>query len=130
MKSLKKILVLIVLTFGLLIGSTEIALGQSTILDNDSCICYTDNQDKRATECLKNASSRDSLLTNSLIRIKGFKELSIKNDKIILENQERLSEVTKQLNKANLKLKISKRLTNIGLPIAFCGGAALILLLK
>lgn len=119
MKSLKVILVQIVLIFGLLIGKQEIVLGQSTIQDSTDCICYTDNQDKRATECLKHALSRDSLLTNALIRLNGFKELSSKNDSIIFENNKRLLKVTKERNIAYSKLKMSVRLTKIGLPVSF-----------
>lgn len=50
----------IALLFLMLIGSTEIVYGQQ--LTQDSCICYTDTQDKRCLECLVNKPKQDSII--------------------------------------------------------------------
>jgi hypothetical protein len=60
----------------------------------------------------------------------NFKDVLKVNDKIILENNKRLSEVKKTLNKTELKLRISKRLTMFGVPVAFGAGILTVILLK
>ena len=78
MKDFKKKYLLIVLLFGILIGNTEIAYGQSSIHDRDSCICYTDNQDKRALECLINSPKKDSLISNLSLQLFNFRKIDNK----------------------------------------------------
>ena len=77
-----------------------------------------------------NKSKIDSLLNNALIRINGYEGVLKKDDAIILETNKRLSEVKKTLSSTELKLKISKRLTFFGVPIAFGGGILFALLLS
>jgi len=107
----------IVLLFGSLTVGITILSGQS--LTQDSCICYTETQDKRANECLYNKPKRDLLLKNALTQISTLDSLSQVDNQIISEKDKRLTELTKSLKTTNLKLKISKRLTFYGVPISF-----------
>ena len=118
----RKRLLQIVLICGLLFGSTGIVYGQSLTLDNDSCICYTDNQDKRALECLINKSERDSLLQNQALQILNYKSVLDKDSKIITLNNEMIKKQKNTIKMIAIKLKISKTMTLVGAPIALLGG--------
>ena len=118
MKNLKLIVLLITI---LTIKSTAFTQNFS----NDSIKCFTYDQVRKITKSIKQGQLCDSISHNQELQIINFKELSIKNDSIILENNKRLLEVTKTLNTTKLKLKISKRLTFLGVPIALGGGLLL-----
>lgn len=130
MKQSKKMLVLTALLFGLLMTLPEIVLGSTITLNNDSCICYTTSQDKRCLECLINTVKKDSLNQNLQLQILNFKEV-VRNDrelKLMLNNK--VSVLEKDLNITRTKLKISKRLTMFGVPIALGGGFLIAVLLR
>mgnify|MGYP003653457246 CR=1 FL=1 len=108
----------------------EIVLGSTITLNNDSCICYTTSQDKRCLECLINTVKKDSLNQNLQLQILNFKEV-VSNDrelKLMLNNK--VSVLEKDLNITRTKLKISKRLTMFGVPIALGGGFLIAVLLR
>ena len=130
MKQSKKMLVLTALLFGLLMTLPEIVLGSTITLNNDSCICYTTSQDKRCLECLINTVKKDSLNQNLQLQILNFKEV-VRNDrelKLMLNNK--VSVLEKDLILTRTKLKISKRLTMFGVPIALGGGFLIAVLLR
>ena len=60
----------------MLIGNIEIAYGQQLIHTDCKGIHYTDNQDKRALECLINTPKKDSLIDNLSLQIINFKEIT------------------------------------------------------
>jgi len=47
-----------------------------------------------------------------------YKSLSARDENIIALNNAKILRVEKELNKTNLKLKISKKMTVIGVPVA------------
>ena len=107
------------LWFGMLIGLSVTAYGQFSIHPDCKGLHYTDRQDKNCLACLINQPKKDSLLQLQELQIMMFKDVSIKNEAIITENNKRLTEVTKQRDKANKQLKASVRLTKYGIPISF-----------
>jgi len=122
MKKLKSILLKIAFIFGVLTVGQGIVYGQSSIQDSCTGIHYTDNQDKRCQECLINKLKKDSLIENALMQIKTLEAVNLKNDSIARANEEMLSGVKKTLSRTELKLKISKRLTAFGVPLAITTG--------
>jgi len=107
--------------------SSLILCSQTTSTDS---LSFSKEQAVKIMQDLKRLDLCDSINQNQELQIINFKEVLKVNDKIILENKERLAEVTKTLNNTKFKLKISKRLSTIGIPVAICGGAAIVLLLK
>lgn len=102
--------------FGILIVTIGTVSGQLLIHPNCKAIHYTDEQDMRCLECLLNFSERDSLLQRLFVN-------DMECDSIIGWSNEQksivtiqLSKKTKQLNRANLKLKISGNLVKFGIP--------------
>ena len=118
MKTTRQKLLQIALLFGILTGSIETLLGQSTTLDNCTGIHYTDNQDKRCNECLVNQLTKDSVMIDLKHEMNYYKSLSARDENIIALNNAKILRVEKELNKTNLKLKISKKMTVIGVPVA------------
>jgi hypothetical protein len=84
----------------------------------DSLKCFTYSQVRKITAEIKKAEVCDSIIQTQQLQIINFKEVLSRDNQIILENNKRLSELTKQLNRTELKLKISKRLNFYGVPIA------------
>jgi len=128
MKLSKRILLPIALLFGTLIVDIEIASGQSII--QDSCICYTDNQDKRANECLVNQIKKDTIIKNHQREIKHF-EIQIsefESQKQI--NEQRVKELGETLSKTKKRLNFSLTLNKYGIPIALGGGFVIGLIIK
>ncbi len=114
----------------MVVGFTETVLGQSLIHPDCEGIHYTDEQDKRCLECLINTVKKDSLNQNLQLQILNFKEV-VRNDrelKLMLNNK--VSVLEKDLNITRTKLKISKRLTMFGVPIALGGGFLIAVLLR
>lgn len=103
-------------------GTQETVYGQFLIQDNDSCICYTTNQDKRALECLKTSISKDSLLQNQKLQILNYKSAVATDKEIISLNNAMIDDQKKSIKSLNLKLKVSKKLTIIGVPTAIVAG--------
>ena len=118
MRNLKLIVLLITILL-----TSSIAFTQN--FSNDSIKCFTYKQVRKITKSIKQGQLCDSISQTQQLQIINFKELSIKNDSIILENNKRLLEVKKTLSNTALKLKISKRLTFFGVPIALGGGLLL-----
>ena len=115
MKDFKKKYLLIVLLFGILIGNTEIAYGQSSIHDRDSCICYTDNQDKRALECLINSPKKDSLISNLSLQLFNFRKIDENLRTLIVDKDIQIVEKDKNINKISLNLVRSRKMTKASL---------------
>lgn len=123
MKYLKTILLLIII---LSLNSTA----SSQIILNDSLTCFNEVQLKKIVKDLKKVEVQDSIIQTQQLQIINFKEVLTVDNKIIAENDKRLSELTKELNRTNLKLNISKKLTFFGVPIALGSGFILGILIN
>ena len=93
-----------------------------TSLDSSQTKCFTYPQVKEITKAIKKGAICDSIAQNQELQIIHFKEVLKVNDNIIAENNKRLSEVIKERNKANTKLKTSVQITKFGIPFALGGG--------
>ena len=91
MREYQKTLLPIVLLFIIAVGHTEIAYGQPSLTDNDSWICYTDEMDKKALECLINTPKKDSLISNYSLQILNFKQIMSNQDVVLQDNVETIS---------------------------------------
>lgn len=118
MKGLNTILLPIVLLFTVVVGRTETACAQSSL--NDSCICYTDDMDKKCLECLVNKPRKDSLIYNYSLQIINFKTVVANNKTIIADLENKSLEDNKKIQKQSLALKRTRRMVKIG----FFGGLA------
>lgn len=97
---MKKIIILLILS-----TSSFLLVAQNP----DSCICYTDEMDKIALECLVNKAKKDSIITNQQLQIINFKEV-INNDSVIKTDLRTGNEVLKAENhQLNLKLTRAKK---------------------
>lgn len=108
----------------MLTGKSETASGMQSI-QNDSCICYTDKQDKNCLECLINKPKKDSIIQIQALQIINFKDV-VRNDneqKSLLINQ--AEDLKKSLNIANKKVDFWRKLSKYGLPVGIIGGAFL-----
>ena len=114
MKGIKSILLLTVI---LLINLT--AFTQTSL---DSLKCFTIPQAKEIAKELKKGILCDSIIQNQELQILNFKEVLKVNDNIILQNNKRLLQVTKERNKANKKLNSLLQFTKFGIPVAIGGG--------
>lgn len=85
---MRKVFLRTLLLFGVLIGAQGIVFGQSSI--QDSCICYTDKQDKRCLECLINAPKKDSIINLQNEHISILNKKLNKSYREILDRQEKL----------------------------------------
>ena len=119
MKSLKKVSILIVLWCGMLISGQGTLFGQPLIHDNDSCICYTINQDKRCLECLINQPKKleqISLLKSDTLLLRGkISEFKAQNEYLLGD----ISELKESLLNSEKKRKFGLNLNKYGLPISF-----------
>ena len=113
MREYQKTLLPIVLLFIIAVGHTEIAYGQPSLTDNDSCICYTDEMDKKALECLINTPKKDSLISNYSLQILNFKQIMSNQDVVLQDNVETISKQEDELQKINLHLVRAKRNTKV-----------------
>jgi len=104
MKGLKAILLPIVLLFIIVVGRIEIVLGQPSLTNTDSCICYTDAMDKKALECLVNAPKKDSLISNYGLQILNFKTIVRNQEAILGDNQKTIEDLNIDNQKINLRL--------------------------
>lgn len=102
---------------------------QTTLIPEDS-VCLTAEDARVIFKDLQLFQYCDSIRTEQAAQISIIKRVLKTNDNIIAENNKRLSEVIKERNTANKKLKISTKLSIYGIPVAFGAGAALILFLK
>ncbi len=109
-------LLMIALIFGTAIGSTKIASGQSLIQDSCTGIHYTENQDKRCNECLVNRVKKDSII-NRLLKdsylVDSIFNASNEQKSVLLVQ---LDDKERSLDKANLRLKISRTINKFGIP--------------
>lgn len=115
MKLLKTTLLLTII-----LSLNSIAFSQ-TIL-NDSLTCFNKDQLIKIVKDLKKVDIQDSIIQTQGLQIINFKDVLKVDKQIIQQKDERLLELTKSLKATNLKLKISKRLTFYGVPIAFGTG--------
>ena len=104
MKGLKAILLPIVLLFIIVVGRIEIVLGQPSLTNTDSCICYTDAMDKKALECLVNAPKKDSLISNYGLQILNFKTIVANQETILGDNEITIQKLNDENQKINLRL--------------------------
>lgn len=97
----------------IVLGSTEIAFGQSSLIKKDSCICYTDNMDKKALECLINNPKKDSLISNYGLQIVNFRSVVTKQEVMIVDLEKVGLEKDEKIVKLNLHLSRSRRLVKL-----------------
>ena len=114
MKYIKLIVLLITI---LTINSTAF-----TQTSSDSLKCFTYEQAREIANKLKKAHLCDSIAQNQALQIFNYKSVLDKDNKIIDLNNEMLDKQQKQIKVLGIKLKISKRLTFIGVPSAIIGG--------
>ena len=93
----------------------------SQTVTNDS-ICFDLATSKKIIKDLNRLDYSDSIINTLHIQIRGFNELSLINDSLIAETDLRLLDVKKDLNKSNLKLKITLKLFKYSVPISIGGG--------
>ena len=80
--------------------------------------CFTYEECRVMFKDIKRANIGDSIIQNQELQIINYKTiLSNSNEQISLLNGQ-VTNKQKELNTANLKLKISKRLTTFGIPIS------------
>lgn len=79
---------------------------------------------------IKRGEICDSIRINMSLQITNFKEVVRKDNDIIKLHENRIATLNEDLGKANKKLKISKKLTTFGIPIALGGGFLIGVLLK
>ena len=97
---------------------------QTTPIQEDS-VCLSASDARIIFKDLQLFNLCDSIRQNQSLQIKHFKSVLITDNQIISETNKRLLDVTKTLNTTKLKLKISKRLTFFGVPVAVGGGLLL-----
>ena len=122
MKGLNEILLQIVLLFGVLVFNTEILCGQSLTPNNCTGIHYTENQDKRCLECLINTTKKDSLIQNYALEIFNYREITVKQNLIILDLDFGLNNEREKSSNLELKLGRSRRNLKIGIGVGFVSG--------
>ncbi|MDD3875397.1 MAG: hypothetical protein PHT69_02135 [Bacteroidales bacterium] len=115
------------ITLSILFLSGIVSLAQTP----DSCICYTDDMDKAALECLVNSPKKDSLIQNLSLQLYNTNQINqnLSTINIDLENE------SKRLNKENgqIKLNLQKlknRTTIIGVGCFSIGVGATIFIFK
>ena len=97
----------------------------------DSCICYTDEMDKKALECLVNAPKKDSLIQNLSLQLHNSNKiagnLTVINNDILKQN----NDLIKENNEINLHLeKVKNRTIYIGVGCFSLGVGTAIYLYK
>ncbi len=100
--------------------NTETVFGQ--LLIPDSCICYTDNQDKRANECLINRPKDKKLINNLELekRQLKFQIVVYKHQKKI--NEDNIQDLSVTLTKTKKRLNTSISLNKYGIPLSLGAG--------
>jgi hypothetical protein len=93
-----------------------------TSLDSNRVKCFTYEQLKEITKAIKKGVICDSIAQNQELQILHFKDVLKVNDNIILENNNRLTEVIKQRDKTKSKLKTSIQITKFGIPLSLGAG--------
>lgn len=124
MIALKKITVLIHL---LLISYSSVC--QTTQIKEDS-VCLTAEDARIIFKDLQLFEICDSIRSNQALQINHFKNVLKNDQQQILLHTSRISKLDKELQKTTLKLKISKKLTFFGVPIAFGAGIITVLILR
>tara|TARA_R110002167_G_scaffold224191_1_gene429593 strand:+ start:1824 stop:2192 length:369 start_codon:yes stop_codon:yes gene_type:complete len=114
MKYIKLIVLLIVI-----LTTSSIAFTQTS---SDSLKCFTYKQLKEITKELKRANLCDSINEIQHLQINSYKSILDKDSKEIALNNEMIKKQKNKIKIIGIKLKISKRLTFIGTPVALLGG--------
>jgi len=78
---------------------------------------------------LKRLDYCDSITFNQQTQIMNFKDIIDLDNRIITEDRKRQLELTKTINKANIKIKVLKRISIYGIPIGFGAGIITAILL-
>ena len=91
-------------------------------ISSDSVKCFSYEQCRKIAADLKKGEICDSISQNQELQILNFKEILRKDEEVILLNNEKIGRQEKELNTLNLKFKISKMTTKIGIPTAIIGG--------
>jgi hypothetical protein len=103
----------------ILLMSSLTLCSQNTSKDS---LCFSKPQAVKILKDLKRLEYCDSITQNQAFQIINFKSISRKDFEIIALKNGKISRQEKEINTLGLKLKISKRLTLVGLPAAIIGG--------
>ena len=93
-------------------------------------LCFSKEEAKLIMQDLKRVNLLDSIIINQELQIINFKSVLRNNKEQILLFTNRNTKISKELDKTYLKLKLSKKLTFFGVPIAFGGGILTAILLS
>jgi hypothetical protein len=88
----------------------------------DSVKCFTYDQVKIITAEIKKAEICDSIQKNQSLQIFNFKEIVLKDKEIITLHEEKIIDQNKSIRKLDLKLKLAKNISLVGIPAAFVLG--------
>ena len=88
---------------------------QTTSTDS---ICFSKVEAIRLFKDLKKLDVFDSIISNQSLQIYNFKEIVINDKQQILLHTNMIARKQKELNVTNLKLKISRKLSVIGIPVS------------
>ena len=125
----KPIIKLIVFSVAFL-TMTSTLYSQPILTDDKKEKCFTYEQAKQIFIDLKKGELCDSISQNQALQIINFKEVVKKDLELDALNKKFIADQGKEINTANLKLKISKRLTFVGVPVALVGGFIFGVLIK
>ena len=92
-------------------------------------ICFSVTQAKTIMKDLKRLDYCDSITFNQQTQIMNFKDIIDLDNRIITEDRKMQLELTKTINKANIKIKVLKRISIYGIPIGFGAGIITAILL-
>lgn len=88
----------------------------------DSIKCFTYEQARKIAAKIQKGEICDSIAQNQQLQILNFREIDEKHRQEIELHKGRVSDHLKTIKKQSIQLKISKRLTFVGVPVAFVLG--------
>ena len=93
-----------------------------TQTSSDSIKCFSYEQAREIANKLKKSSLCDSISQNQALQIINYKSVVSKDFEIIAIQAAKVDKQQKSIKSLGLKLKVSKRLTFLGVPTAIIGG--------
>ena len=102
----------------------------SQTTSQDSLKCFTYEQARTIFKDLKKGQLCDSIRGIQSLQIVNFREIVTNNKESITLLTESNENISKKLNVANTKLKVQRRLTMFGVPVALGVGFVVGILLR
>ena len=99
-------------------------------ISTDSVKCFTYEQARQIIKDLKKGQICDSISELRGLQIVNFNKIIQNKDQEISIKDSQILDKKTELDKANLKLKVSKNLSKFGIPTALLGGFFVGFLLK